>query len=123
MAGCRHRLLNVRRASLDAIRDGFKEHMKVFRFQLGAFTTAELLYILRGKFSMSSTELLDCFLFPDDAAALGSDSPYFLRELLADEGPNTGLTETQRLDLLTHCTALPALPCVSHVGGSRPRSC
>ena len=120
IAGCRYRLLHVRQASLEALRDGFEEHIKVFRIQLGAFSTAELFFMMRGSLVISASELAECFDFSanvSDFAQVGSHAQRFLRELVSDEHPSTGLTAEQRLQLLTWSTAFAALPC----GGVCPR--
>ena len=49
-------------------------------------------------------------------AEVGSDVPRYLRELVEDESPETGLSSETRLHLLEWSTALTALPC----GGLKP---
>ena len=44
-------------------------------------------------------------------AAVGSECPRYLCELILDDSDETGLSAEQRLDLLEWATALRALPC------------
>ena len=122
IAGCRHRLLTTRSASLHALRQGFAGNWQMdMTVQLGAMSSAELLLMLRGKTELSPGELLECFEWPrahsllEDGEmgfeAVGSDAPLYLREVILDESADTGLTAQQRLQLLEWCTALTALPC------------
>lgn len=120
IAGCRYKLYKVRRDSLEALRLGFEEHIKMFHIQLGAFSTAELLLMMRGNLTVSAAELAESFDFAANAgefAQVGSHAQRFLRELVSDDDPSTGLTAEQRLQLLTWSTAFAALPC----GGVDPR--
>ena len=119
VAGCRHRLLGCREASLKAMRDGFTEHVDL-RIQLGALSSAELRLMLRGNTRLSAAALLGCFQMPDQSAAaseaagfaaVGSEVPRFLRETIEDEAPETGLSEAERMGVLEWATALTALPC------------
>ena len=66
VAGCRHRLLGCREASLKAMRDGFTEHVDL-RIQLGAFSSAEMRLLLRGNTRLSAADLLGCFRMPDSS--------------------------------------------------------
>lgn len=119
IAGCRQRLLGAREDSLRALRAGFVEHVDL-RVQLGAFSSTELMHMLRGNTHLSVTDLLGCFQWPDSCApeivqqagfaAVGSDVPQYLREIILDESAG-GLDAQQRLHLLEWCTALTALPC------------
>ena len=119
LAGCRHKLLVSREASLRALRDGFTEIVDL-REQLGALSASELLLMLRGNTELSCEELLACFAWPDASAgaaakagfaAAGSDAPRYLREIILDESPETGLGSLGRMRLLEWSTALTALPC------------
>jgi hypothetical protein len=124
IAGCRRRLLTDRAVSLHALREGFTETIDL-SIQLGAFATAELLLMLRGRACISCSELLECFEgAPALSSALSSashatdaadgfDAPRYLLELIA-EGV---LDAKERLDLLEWATALRALPC----GGLKER--
>lgn len=119
VAGCRHRLLGCREASLRAMRDGFTEHVDL-RIQLGAFSSAEMRLLLRGNTRLSAADLLGCFRMPDSSlsaqaaagfAAVGSEVPRYLRELILDESPETGIGAEERLHVLEWATALASLPC------------
>ena len=122
LAGCRHKLLKTRERSLLALRAGFTESVDL-RIQLGALSSSELLRMLRGNTELSSDELLGCFAWPDSQgasaatvaeagfAAVDSDAPRFLREIIEDPSAETGLGSTERLHLLEWATALTALPC------------
>ena len=118
IAGCRHKLLLSREASLRAMRAGFIEHLD-FSVQLAAFSSAELMRMLRGKTDISTIDLLSCFEWPDslvsetqaDFAAVGSSVAQYFREIVLDDSAETGLGSEQRLHLLEWCTALTALPC------------
>ena len=90
------------------------------RLQLGALTAAELLHMLHGNTELSREQLLGCFAWPDASvsaeakagfAAAGSEAPRYLREIILDESPETGLGSLERLHLLEWSTALTALPC------------
>ena len=123
VAGCRHRLLTSRHASLQALLEGFvtfEEHVDL-RLQLGALTSDELVRMLRGNTELTVDDLLGCFSWPDRAgpaaaadagfASVGSDVPCYLREILEDTETPTALSSEQRLHLLEWATALTALPC------------
>ena len=119
LAGCRHKLLTSREASLRALRYGFTETVDL-RLQLGALSAAELLRMQRGNTELSREQLLGCFAWPDASvsaeakagfAAAGSEAPRYLREIILDESPETGLGSLGRLHLLEWATALTALPC------------
>ena len=73
-------------------------------------------------FSGSAPQLLQCFAWPDVGAsataeaqagfaAVGSEVPRYLREIILDASAETGLSSPARLHLLEWCTALTALPC------------
>jgi hypothetical protein len=116
IAGCRRRLLTDREASLRALRDGFVEQHDVdLTVQLGALSSTELVRMLRGNTDLSCDDLLECFRWSGPGmqsfAAVGSDVPRYLREIILDESPSTALSSEQRLHLLEWCTALTALPC------------
>ena len=100
---------------------GFTETVDL-QTQLGALSSVELLRMLRGNTELSSQELLDCFTWPDlgssvsaeaqaGFAAIGSACPRYLREIILDESPETGLGSLGRMRLLEWSTALTALPC------------
>ena len=119
IAGCRLRLLGCREASLRAVRHGFTEHVDL-RIQLGALSSAEMCLLLRGNTRLSAADLLGCFQMPDASltaqgaagfAAVGSEVPRWLRELIFDESPETGIGEEERLHVLEWATALASLPC------------
>ena len=119
VAGCRHRLLGCREESLKAMRDGFTEHVDL-RIQLGMFSSAEMRLLLRGNTLLSAADLLGCFRMPDSSlsaqaaagfAAVGSEVPRYLRELILDESPETGIGAEERLHVLEWATALASLPC------------
>ena len=82
VAGCRHRLLSCREASPRAMRDGFTEHADL-RIQLDALSSADMQLLLCGNTRMSAADLLGCFRMPDG----------YLRELILDESPETGIGE------------------------------
>ena len=121
VAGCRRRLLGCREASLRAVRKGFIEHEHVdLSIQLGIFSSAEMRLLLRGNTRLSAADLLGCFRMPDASltaqaaagfAAVGSEVPRYLRELILDESPETGIGEEERLHVLEWATALASLPC------------
>ena len=123
IAGCRNRLLTCRAASLEALRKGFADHALTsidLTVQLGALSSAELLLMLRGKTEVSSADLLECFEWPSTGSVaavqagfeeVGSEVPRYLREMIEDESPETGLNALTRLHLLEWATALTALPC------------
>ena len=119
IAGCRLRLLGCREASLRAVRHGFTEHVDL-RIQLGALSSAEMRLLLRGNTRLSAADLLGCFQMPDASltaqgaagfAAAGSEVPRYLRQLILDESPETGIGEERRLHVLEWATALASLPC------------
>jgi hypothetical protein len=114
VAGCRFRLLSERSASLTALREGFEDQCYLIH-QLGALSSAELLFMLRGKFSVSRADLLRCFDLSEHAlssfAVAGSDAPSQLRALIEDEDEQLGLSAEQRMELFQWTTALAALPC------------
>lgn len=114
VAGCRYRLLAERSASLAALRGGFEDQCYLVH-QLGALSSAELLFMLRGKLSVSRCDLLRCFNFSEDAlsgfVAVASEAPAHLRALIEDEDEETGLSAEQRMELFQWTTALAALPC------------
>jgi len=121
LAGCRHKLLTSREKSLHALRNGFTETVDL-RLQLGALSSAELLRMLRGNTELSCEQLLQCFTWPDVGAsatveaqagfaAVDSEVPRYLREIILDQSTATGLSSLARLHLLEWCTALTALPC------------
>ena len=125
IAGCRLRLLGCREASLRAVRDGFTEHVDL-RIQLGIFSSAEMRLLLRGNSRPSATDLLGCFRMPDASltaqaaagfAAVGSEVPRYLRELILDESPESGIGEDERLHVLEWPTALASLPCMRRAQG------
>ena len=60
LAGCRHRLLGCREASLGALREGFTQHHDL-QLQLAPLSHAELCQMCQGRPSLSTTELLGCF--------------------------------------------------------------
>jgi hypothetical protein len=117
VAGCRRRLLTSREISLRALRTGFIQHVDL-HLQLRALSSEELMRMLRGNTDLSSTDLLECFQWPDTEdmkdqagfAGVGSDVPKYLREIIQDNTTG-GLNAKQRLHLLEWCTALTALPC------------
>lgn len=110
LAGCRHRLLESRRASLEEMRLGFVEHVDL-SIQLAAFTPSQRARLLRGKVEVGPKELIACFDLPPSLrfayAPKGvlSSAPRFLKEAIEGE-----LTANERLDLLEWATALRALP-------------
>ena len=68
--------------------------------------------MLRGNTDLTCTDLLDCFDWSGaEFAAIESDVPQFLREMILDDSSNTRLSSEQRLHLLEWCTGLTALPC------------
>jgi len=119
LLGCMHRLLGMRRRSFEALRRGFLR-CEDLQLQLAAVGSIDdLALLLQGKQTLSSAELLDCFILPhssdaEEAAAgfadVGSRVPEYFEELLSD-----GLLfdERLRLHLLRYVTALVSLP----VGG------
>ena len=121
IAGCRQRLYTCREEALKSLRSGFTSVDQVdFTVQLGAFTSEQLAFMMRGKLELSQQDLIDCFQLPDapsreaeDAGfdEVGSQVPKFFRAILEDSSPTTGLNGTQRLEILEWATALTALPC------------
>ena len=105
-----------------ALRNGFIEIVDL-SLQLGALRSVELMRMMRGNTDLSASDLLSCFEWPDGShsssdtedqagfAAIGSDVPRFLREIILEESPELALTCEQRLHLLEWATALTALPC------------
>ena len=85
--------------------------------QLAALGSAEeLALLLQGKQTLSTSELLECFVLPSASeeetsqagfAAAGSKVPEHFASLLQDE---TVFDEPRRVALLRWCTALHALP-------------
>mmetsp|Transcript_50447 Transcript_50447/g.139696 ORF Transcript_50447/g.139696 Transcript_50447/m.139696 type:complete len:160 (-) Transcript_50447:100-579(-) len=102
------------------MRAGFLRHEDL-QLQLAALPPAVLCTMLCGRRTLSSQELLECFALPSssdaEAAAAGFDAvgsavPAFFEAALRDDSL---FDEAHRLQLLTWCTALTALP----VGGLR----
>ena len=115
LAGCRHRLLGVRRSAFDHLRRGFtmREDLSL---QLSAVRVADLAPTLQGKISLTASELLACFELPSasDVEArdagfgdAGSAADVYFEAMLRDEA---AFDEGRRLALLQWCTALGALP-------------
>lgn len=115
VAGCRHRLLDVRRDAMDAIRRGFLrcEDLSV---QLASFDLPELTSMLQGQGHLTAEELLACFAMPsaseDEAAAAGFDG---VGSRVADDfetllkDPDI-MDASRRIALFRWCTALTVLP-------------
>jgi hypothetical protein len=114
LTGCRHRLLDARRDSMDALRRGFVrcEDLSV---QLGAFEIPELLAMLQGQNHLTADELLSCFQLPSSSEeeamragfdAVGSRVASDFEALLRD---GDVLGASARLKLLRWCTALTVL--------------
>lgn len=68
LAGCRHRLLTKRQASLDALRQGFTQCIDL-SVQLAPLSSAQLALMVRGRVSFSPSELVECFRWPEAAEA------------------------------------------------------
>ena len=120
LAGCQTRLVGRRRRGLEALREGFIKHEDL-QLQLAALPTGVLLTMLKGRVTLSVNELLECFVLPSSSEAeavaagfklVSSSFPRFFLDVLHD---GAGFGEANRLQLLTWCTALTALP----VGGLR----
>ena len=60
VAGCRRRLLLDRREALEALRDGFTEHVDL-TVQLAAQSCDDMLKMVQGKLRISAAELVSCF--------------------------------------------------------------
>lgn len=120
VAGCRHRLLDVRREACDALRRGFMR-CEDLTVQLAAFELGELLSFAQGQADLNADELLSCFALPsssqEEAIAAGFDEAGArvaddFEELLRD---GLLLDGAQRIALLRWCTSLTVLP----LGGLR----
>lgn len=108
IAGCRHKLLTLREASLRALRGGFTEHVDL-GIQLAALSSVELMRTIRGNTELSVTDLVGCFDWPDSSPSLsaeagfesvGSEVPRYLREILEEEDSAAALSGEQRLHIL-----------------------
>ena len=116
LAACARRLCGARRPALGAMRRGFMMHEDL-TLQLGCLPPGALRALLQGKVVLSEIDLLSCFDPPfasaTAAAAAGfepdSPVPSYFEQLLRDKGLG-GLTAEQRLQLLSFCTGLGALP-------------
>lgn len=109
LAGCRQRLLTNRRASLDALKQGFAWESIDLSVQLAPLSSEQLALMVRGRVSFSPEELIECFQWPDPAAAAKSFvlASGLLRDVLSDA---EAINEGQRLALLQWATGLNALP-------------
>ena len=104
----------MRRAALEALRRGFTA-VEDLQVQLAALPRQSRLLMLQGKVSLSTDELINCFVLPsasaEAAAEAGFDErsvvPANFEALLRDE---TIVDEGRRLQILQWCTALSALP-------------
>ena len=63
LAGCRHRLLTVRKGSLQALREGFTQLLDL-SVQLAPLSAEQLALLVRGRVSFSASELVECFEWP-----------------------------------------------------------
>ena len=138
LAACARRLCGARRPALHAMRRGFMMHEDL-TLQLGCLPAGALRALLQGKVVLSEAnphphphpnltlaltkvvlseaDLLGCFDLPSAsataAAAAGfepdSPVPSYFEQLLRDKEPG-GLTAQRRLQLLSFCTGLGALP-------------
>ena len=116
LAGCTHRLFGMRRAACEALRRGFLR-CEDLQLQLAALGSPEALtLLLRGRESLSTEELLQCFALPNESeseseaagfAVVGSEVPAHFEALLRDEA---AFDQEQRLRLFRWCTALSAVP-------------
>jgi len=104
VAGCKRKLLVDRRASLQALCDGFTFNGKLdLRLQLAQHRLADVALLLQGRVALSVDDLLGCFDWstPHSSPAVG-----YLHELLRDGVLNLA----RRRLLLRWCTGLNALP-------------
>ena len=102
LAGCRHKLLESRRASLGALRRGFMFKDIDLSLQMAALSSRHLLLLVRGRVALSAADLLDCFDWDDAAQTFPPPSRVlnFFHCLIRDE-----LDEAGRRRLLRWCTA------------------
>ena len=108
VAGCRRTLLTDRRASLDALRDGFTLGGKLdLGLQLAQHRNADLALLLQGKAVISAQEMLDCFEWGEPPAECAAAVGY-LRAAIAEGEAH--LDVRRRRLLLRFCTGLNALP-------------
>ena len=92
VAGCRRRLLVDRSPALHALRKGFTQFVDL-SLQLAALSCDDMLRMMQGKVHISSTDLIDCFSWPDASAEAAAEADFpsgsrvheYLRALLLDE--------------------------------------
>ena len=108
VAGCRRKLLTDRRASLDALREGFTLGGKLdLGLQLAQHRNADLALLLQGKATISTQETLDCFEWGEPPAECAAAVEH-LRAAIAEGDAH--LDVRRRRLLLRFCTGLNALP-------------